>query len=1160
MKSLRNMVCVAAMLAGTFVAVSSAPASAVPSTDPTLALTSGGITVSGATDGSPFTSSATAPITLNGQTSQVITKTWDRSHLRFASGSITAPEGWTVEYTTNGTTWSGTAPADLTTVSGVRTTGSLNSIGYSNGLQTSISNAASTVKQATVGSVAVTGLGDGYDVFFDANHSKIFNVFHHSSPAQIDCHILSNGARCTGYPVSMPNSLGTNERATGVSVGTKVWVPAGYGSSPGGGFACFNVSGGACTTAFVSLTSNVNTGSYNNVGNVARVDQYVLTQNMKDGKVLCLDTTTEAACASMPAGGFDLGTGAVLKYPSNLVTIGTRVYSNDGSGDVGCLDTSTWARCAGWTAPWATTKYIQMFELPDANGNIIGLCAFDVNSAACVDSSKATITTPSSLNSARAAVPEYAMADPNLYGYTSKPQVAGSRVYWSNMVWNSTQAGAKVTCWDASLNSGAGGICTFSSNGANFINEEAYALAIDPDNANCLWSNDDNGNIESFDVLTGSATCPVSQDAVVEIPYNVAVPRFSCTEAGRIRLWDSITIHGTGVTLSAMRVTVKKNGLAVSGGSNLAADSNGRVDLSGLSVSSTGTQPKFEITALGLTTNQANTITGDVKYLSDAPQLCLNLTPQAYCPTSVGVASGASLSRPADTVSLAVTNVAGSTTNSFTAAESVTRSAISNCVGSVTGNVARTTGSGNVVIPGATVTLRDSNGTVVSTTTSDASGNYTFPYLYPHAYTVHFSGSQQASTVTAAAVTTKNFVITVPPPVSSNISNTTAQNVAVSTAIIASADSITSIDTSSVRVKVGSGGWGSSVTVPNEGTWTISGTSLVFTPLAAFSGTATPIDYQVADGFGVTTSSTATVAVTASTITASPDSRTGGVNETLTLSATATSGSVPVVPGSVELRDDGTSSYSTSLSLPGVGRFVASQTANSVTFAPENGWTGIRSVTYRVRDVSGKTASSTLTVKISPEAPPRVILRNGRNGANITWADSPTSSVHTYVVRLNGRIICSVPDANRTCTFPRFIGRASDINVTSVGGDDTTSPATEAVKLDECRVVGSIQFSTDLAVVTQRADALLKRIAGQAKRQKVSGICIIGHTDARDTYASNNNLSYWRATNAYAHIKGWLAASMSVTLDYAGEYRPRATNGTPHGMYVNRRVDIGIRP
>ena len=1140
--------------------VSAAPvARAVGTDDPNIAFTAAGVSVSAATDGSAFTSTASAPITLNGQTSQVITKTWNKDHLRYVAGSVTAPEGWTIEYTTDGTTWSSSAPADLTTVTGVRTTGALTSIGYSNGLQTSITNAPSTIKQATVGGLPPTGAGDGYDVFFDEQYTKLFNVFHHSNPAQIDCHSLYDGSRCSGYPMNMPHSLGTNDRSTGVGVGSKVWVPLGYGNNPGGGFACFKTAGGACTTPFVQLTTNVNTGVHSNVGNVTRVGQYLFTQNFKDGLVLCLDTNTEAACANMPSGGFDLGTGYTQSYPSTVMSVGTRVYSSNGRGKVGCLDTATWALCTGWSTPWNTTKYITIFALPNAAGEIVAVCSFDTNSAECVDETKTTYTVPASLATARAAIPESGLAGV-LAGYESMPRTSGSRLYWVNMVWNSSQSGGKIACWDAALNSGAGGQCTFTSNGLSYISDEAYALTVDPQNANCLWTNDDNGNIESFDATTGSATCPVPSDAVVQIPYSVAVPRFACSEPGRIRQWDSITVAGTGVTLSDMRVTMKKNGVAVTGGVSMAADPNGRVSLSHLNVATTGTQPTFEITAAGLNNTQAATITGDVKYLSDPPQLCLNLTPLAYCPTNVGPAGGTTVARPADTVSLTVRNAAGAATNNYVASESVTRSSITNCVGTLNGNVSVNTGSGTIPVQSGTVSLRDTNGNVVATTTTDTNGDYSFPDYYPHGYTVHFASSQQGAVVTANAVTTKNFVLSVNPPASNNVTNTTAQNVPVTTDISATSDPTTSIDASTLQVRSGSGAWGSSVTVAGEGTWTVTAGKLRFTPLPTFSGVATPVDYRVADGYGITTASTASVTVTASTITAAPDAKTGAVDQPMTLAAAANSGNVPIMEGSVELKDDATGAFAARMSVPGVGTFAASTTTNTVTFTPATGWTGVRKVSYRVRDVSGKVAESTMTVTISPERTPRVVLRNGRNGATITWSDSPTPSVVSYVVKLNGRTICTVADANRVCTYPKFVGRAAAITVTSVGGDETVSPEKTAVKLSECRVVGSIQFGTDLAVVTKRADEILKRIGDASKRQRVSGICFIGHTDARDTFMHNNNLSYWRANNAYAHMRPWISGKIDITLDYAGEHRPRATNSTPRGMYLNRRVDIGIRP
>lgn len=1057
MKNVWRIVIASTVLTGSLSVAAKSGVQAAPTPTPTIGLTESGSAVTAATDGTSVTSTATAPITINGQTSQVITKTWNKDELQFVDGSVVAPQGWTLEYTTDGTSWSGTLPGNTANIRGVRTTGSLQSIGYSNGLQTSITNAPSTIKQATVGSLSITGGGDGYDVFMDEAYTKIFNVWHHSSPNQIDCHSLFTGARCTGYPITMPNSLGTNDRSTGISVGSKVWVAAGYGSNPGGGFACFNVSGGLCSTSFVQLTTNVNTAAHSNVGNMERIGQYLFTQNFKDGKVLCLDTVTEAACSQMPTGGFDLGTSATQSYPSNLLSVGNKLYSNDGRGLVGCLDTSTWARCTGWSTAWSTSRVYNIFALPDASGSIVAICAFNASSAGCVDSAKTSYPTPTSLNTSRATYPLSSTAvNGGVAGYESTPRTTGTRVYWVNMIWDNTQSGGIITCWDAALNSGAGGTCSFGAQ--QTISDEAYALTIDPQNSECLWTNDNNGNIESFDVATGTAGCPAPTDAVVQIPYSVAVPRYSCTESGRIRQWDSITLSATGVNLSTMKLTVKKAGVTIPGWSNVSADANGRVDLSSLSVAASGTQPMFEITAPGLTTNQAQTIVGDVKYLSDAPQLCVNLTPLATCPTSVGLSNSSAVTRPNSSVELTVVNAGGGSTQNFTSSESLTRSSMSGCVGIINGNASVTTANGLVAIPNATIELKDTNGNVVATTTTDSSGNYSFNNAYPHGYTVHFASNSQAAPVTANATTVRNF-------------------------------------------------------------------SISSTPIVA-----------------------------------SPDTKSGLVGESLNLVVNADAGAIPIVQGSVRIQDPVTNNYETSVKIAGVGTFAASNSANTILFTPADGWTGKRVVTYRVSDISTGTATSTLTVTLSPKPTPYVLLRNGRNGATLTWRPSPTPSVVGYIVKLNNQVVCKVTSTNRTCVYPRFVSRASNFSVTAIGGDETTSVVTKAVMLNECKVVGSIKFGTNLAVVTKRADAILRSIALRMKKVKSSGLCIIGHTDARSTFMSNNNLSYWRATNAYAHIKQWLPENISATLDYAGEYRPRATNSSVYGMMLNRRVDIGVRP
>lgn len=1133
---------------------------ATPSASPSIAITENGSVITTATDNNVFTTTMNAPISVNGQTTQTITTTWDKAKFTF-SRNVTVPEGWSVQYTVDGSTWLNSEPANISTVQGLRTTGNVQSVGYANGLQSSITTATSTLKQATIGSISVTSGGDGYDVFFDEEYTKIFNVWHHSSPNQVDCHSLVDGSRCTGFPVTMPLSLGTNDRSTGIVVGNKIWIAAGYGSNPGGGFVCVNTSGSLCTTSFVSLTTNVYTASHSNVGNMARVGKYVFTQNFKDGKVLCLDTDTQAACASMPTGGFDLGNRDLRSYPSTIMDVGNRIYANDGYNNIGCLDTTTWARCVGWETPWVSTRVQQIFPLPNASGDIVAICAFDTSTVGCVDETKTAYTVPASLSTARSTIPNYSMDNDSLRGYESRPAVAGTRVYWINMVWDITQSGSKNTCWDAALNSGAGGLCTFTATNLNYFVDQAYALVVDPKNANCLWTNDNNGQIQSFDALTGSATCPVSPDATAEIPYNVAVPRFSCTEPGRIRQWDSITLSVTGYTLSSLKVSIKKNGLAVSGWQNVSADANGRVNLSSLTVTQSGTRPTFEITGSGLTNTQASSITGDVKYLSDPPQMCLNLTPLSYCPTGVGATSSSTVSRGSDAVTGVVSNVANGANTTNQTTQSVARSSMPNCTGSLGGNVSRNAGGNSYPIANGTIEVRDTNNNVVATTTTDSSGNYSFPVMFPHAYTVSYRSEIQNSAVTATNATTRNFVINPAPPTASPISVSTAQNIAATTSIIATADSLTSIDNSTLQIRSTSGTWGSSVVVANEGTWSVDSAGRVtFTPLTSFSGTATPIEYKVADGFTVFAQSTASATVTASAITARPDAKAGVDGQTLSLTAVADAGTVPIVTGSLQVRKDASSPFERTLTLAGVGTFSASSTANTVSFTPITGWTGIRSVEYKVVDAGGRVTTSTFTATISPQATPRVVVRNGKNGATITWSPSPTATVKTYEVTLNGRVLCTVSASNRACTFPTPIGRASDVKVKSIGNDQTVSPLTPAVKLNECARIATIRFDPDSARISKIAEDRLRKIGDLIKKQKFSSLCIIGNTDARRSDRENFSLSYFRATNVYSHLKAYLPAGIGATLDYAGEKRPASSTGSRRGRELNRRVDIGVRP
>ena len=177
---------------------------------------------------------------------------------------------------------------------------------------------------------------------------------------------------------------------------------------------------------------------------------------------------------------------------------------------------------------------------------------------------------------------------------------------------------------------------------------------------------------------------------------------------------------------------------------------------------------------------------------------------------------------------------------------------------------------------------------------------------------------------------------------------------------------------------------GGTLVVPGEGTWQVQPDgSVEFTPADGFSGTTTPVSYDLFDANGTTDSADLSVTVRPGP-TAQPD--TGdtpqGVPVTLTpldndtagqqvdgSDGTLRPGSVrlvlgPGLPAGSELDEGGTT-----LVVPGEGTWTVGDDG-AVEFAPEPTFTGQTSpVPYTVTDSLGNDATSTLTVTVDPVNP-----------------------------------------------------------------------------------------------------------------------------------------------------------------------------------------------
>jgi len=178
-----------------------------------------------------------------------------------------------------------------------------------------------------------------------------------------------------------------------------------------------------------------------------------------------------------------------------------------------------------------------------------------------------------------------------------------------------------------------------------------------------------------------------------------------------------------------------------------------------------------------------------------------------------------------------------------------------------------------------------------------------------------------------------------------------------------------------------------SVTVAGQGTYTLSPTSgvIIFTPLPSFTGTATPVVYSVTDNFGQKASTTYTPTVN------------------MPPPPVATPQTLPVAPGdSVTFtKITGTGGLATGVQLdPASVCIVVGATCVKTLTTTDGTWTvdsvtgavtftananlapgTIPSITYRVTDEFGQTATSTLTPVVPPLPVARPDTSLGEQGA-----------------------------------------------------------------------------------------------------------------------------------------------------------------------------------
>ncbi len=900
-----------------------------------------------ANGGGSFTVTSAVPVAAPGTVAQSITTNFDPSRAQVTGSSgIVAPSGWTLSYSSDGTTFGAApnSPSGWAAIRAVRATGSIASGGDAAGLQ--IATGSGTAIVPPSGAFNAGGGGDGWDVSFD-EQGNVYNVFHHDGywgsgfiTPGLHCHTRSGASCGPGWPFSLripsgttgPDGLSgqpwyhTNDQAMSwVDVtNNRVWIGTNLNdgtAASGTGFVCVDVSnlasgptwcGGSIRNAFVKLGPTL-CGRDCNIG-LAAAENKLFSWESGTGKLSCLDPYATRAgglpgapCANQPFAFTGISSAALGSY--SLVAAQGFVWGNAGTKAI-CFNPVSLTACSGWSSGPASltgTAPNIAIDIPTSNGDPGAICfALYESSRGCF---AADGTSNVELNGSHAgsAFMTYFSTRETQTIQPKSPVSNGTRIIWADGSW---PGGGKVYCYDTSLASGAGAAC------ANFpVNHSAYTATLDAQNINCIWTNTDSGTIATIDAVTGGSTC-TTPPSVAEFSAPVIVPRLACTSAASIQSWRSfkLTTPAASTYSTATLTVLTSSGAVIPGWNRISiSGANRTIDLSSLAVATSGLSPRFKVALANKTTTDL--IGGEVSVVGGSPELCVPLQAVAWCPSGPQQITGA-LTAPAP-IQITTTGEAqpqSGPTEVFTSAVatvSVSAPSDASCLGTLAGTA--TMASNSAVVPNALMRLMSSSGVVLATTTTDAQGNYTFDRLIAGSnYRVEFGPSTQgaanAATVSssstnravfASATTTVNGVYALlrTNVLSGNgahgqaVSLTPAPNDSSGTQSYApfTKSATCVIDPADNQCKT-------SVSITGQGTWTvdINNGVLTFTPNGGYSGTTTAVAYRVTE-----TSSSFTTWNLASAVIAAPVTTTTTTSTSTTIPTAPTTSSVVVSAGSL---------------------------------------------------------------------------------------------------------------------------------------------------------------------------------------------------------------------------------------------------------------------
>ena len=589
---------------------------------------------------------ASGNVSVLGTVQQEVSAQWSAQSLQLSSfDSVITPEGWDLEYSTNGTTWTTTRPS-LSDLKGLKSVGPVTTLGTNTYRATS-----QPIEQIASSTFSATGSGDGYDVeiappytLASVNYPKrIFNTYHHTD-LTVACH-LADGTNCkTGItPTVFSSNLYETNNASHQfwdATNKRLLVPVRKKTDGHMGVACLNVSDinavSFCSTPFVDLNgSAVSAAAY--MSNASRAGDYIWALDSQNSKLLCMRISSLSACSAvngnvvnqlqLPTVGLEGSQSA-----GRVTASGSKVYYSTKT-QLGCFDAATGLYCNGTTTDSAVTfasKYnYPPFPALSTSGVLRGYCSYEAQ--ACISPLGATVSMPAGLAAFAAAKP---LPTWNTKENAGQWAVVGTKFYFNYSPTAPVDNSPKIYCWNFATDASC---ANFSNN--NLV-DRIYSITADPTNTKCIWINGDTGAITPVDAVTGLAGCGAGEMATMD--YSAIAPRYSCLESRRIITWGTITFSGQSTTVSTVRVTLlDEAGDVITSNENNVLKTwsnqplvNGVLDMSSLGVADTGTRPSIQITSSDntVTGSMLAALTASVTYVGDAPQLCFTLEAATTCP------------------------------------------------------------------------------------------------------------------------------------------------------------------------------------------------------------------------------------------------------------------------------------------------------------------------------------------------------------------------------------------------------------------------------------------------------------------------------------------------------------------------------------------------